>query len=203
MSEDVTPAPTRRLVPILAGLAIVIFVVVVMTSVRGSKPQANTTDGAFITGMVPHHQAAIEMARIARARATHASLRRLADTIVSEQENEIQFLEATHQQAFGSPIPPGGHGSLGLSDEAMGMTGDPAALQDARPFDRAFIDMMIGHHQGAIRMARVELARGSYPDAKDLARSVIKVQSAEIRELNGWRREWFGRSSPAGGVPSS
>jgi len=36
-------------------------------------------DQAFIDMMVPHHQAAVEMAKIAQQRATHEELRTLAD----------------------------------------------------------------------------------------------------------------------------
>jgi uncharacterized protein (DUF305 family) len=38
----------------------------------------------------------------------------------------------------------------------MGMT-DPRELANAKPFDRAFIDAMIPHHESAIEMADVAL----------------------------------------------
>lgn len=40
-----------------------------------------------------------------------------------------------------------------MTDAQLGMAGDMSALDGAQPFDRAFIDAMVPHHQGAIRMA--------------------------------------------------
>ena len=46
-----------------------------------------------------------------------------------------------------------------------------------------FLEMMIEHHQGAVAMARDELAKGTNPEAKKLAQAVIDGQSAEIAEM--------------------
>ncbi|WP_438938440.1 DUF305 domain-containing protein [Amycolatopsis orientalis] len=45
--------------------------------------------------------------------------------------------------------------------------------------------MMIRHHQGAVDMAKTELAKGSNADAKALAQKIIDAQEAEIREMQG------------------
>ena len=42
---------------------------------------------------------------------------------------------------------------------------------------------MIGHHQGAIEMARAELANGQNVDAKSLAQKIIDAQQAEIEQM--------------------
>ena len=194
----------RKWLGVAAAGVVIVFVVLVMTSVGGGGTAPNSIDGAFLTGMAPHHKAAIEMARIAETRADHREVRDLATKIASDQLQEIDQLNAVHQKAFGTPLPAaGGHGSLGLTAAQMGMEMDPSALRTAKPFDRAFIDMMVAHHQGAIRMARAELAQGSDPDTKGVARAVITAQSSEIQQMNRWRKAWFGQPSPAGGVPSS
>ena len=66
---------------------------------------------------------------------------------------------------------------------------------------RAFIDMMIPHHQGAVRMAHAELAKGKNPRLRALAQLIVKAQDREIREMNQWRTQWYGAASPAGGTP--
>lgn len=60
-------------------------------------------------------------------------------------------------------------------------------LETAKPFDRAFIDAMIVHHQGAIRMSQIELADGTDEQTKSLADEIIDAQSMEITEMNEWR----------------
>lgn len=75
-------------------------------------------------------------------------------------------------------------------------------LQSARPFDRAFIDMMIAHHAGAIRQARVESDEGENDQLVALSHRIVAAQSREIREMNAQRRQEFGARSPSGGVPA-
>ena len=59
----------------------------------------------------------------------------------------------------------------------MQMTGDP---------DHDFAMMMVGHHQTAIDMAKVELRGGSAPTIKAMARRIITAQEREIRQFKSW-----------------
>jgi hypothetical protein len=61
--------------------------------------------------------------------------------------------------------------------------------------------MMIPHHQGAIRMARIELEQGEDDELTELATAIIAAQSHEIEEMNSWREQWYGAPSPGGGAP--
>jgi uncharacterized protein (DUF305 family) len=162
---------------------------------------AAETDGAFMVEMTAHHQSAIEMAEIAEGRAEHTEVRRLAGNIITTQSDEIDQLEAIHQGLFAEPVAEGDHGTLGLEPHEAGMEMDESELETAKPFDRAFIDMMVPHHQGAIRMARIQLDQGQNPQLHDLAQAIIDAQSREIEEMNAWREQWYGAPSPAGGVP--
>ena len=102
---------------------------------------------------------------------------------------------------FGEPMGGMDHGTLGMDMDMMGMDVDVMSLEEARPFDRAFIDAMIAHHQGAIRMARVGLERGEDEEVEGLAEAIVDAQSREIEEMNEWRERWYGSPSPAGGIP--
>jgi len=58
----------------------------------GSIATAGDVDQAFAQGMIPHHEGAIAMARLAQDKASHTELRDLADEIVEAQEDEIEVL---------------------------------------------------------------------------------------------------------------
>jgi uncharacterized protein (DUF305 family) len=60
------------------------------------------------------------------------------------------------------------------------------------PLDRAFIDMMVPHHESAIAMAEIAQERAEHPELRQLADDVVAAQSAEISQLKDWRLEWFG-----------
>ena len=159
------------------------------------------TDGAFLVEMTAHHEAALEMAELAQAKAEHREVRDLANAIVESQTDEIEQMRQIHARMFEGSFEEADHGSLGLADHETGMDGAATQFESAQPFDRAFIDSMIPHHQGAVLMARTVLESGSDPEIAALANDIIEAQSREIDEMNSWREEWYGEPSPAGGVP--
>ena len=59
-----------------------------------SVPLTEDADRDFVTSMIPHHQGAIDMARIELAHGKDAKLRKLAQDIVAAQEKEIAFMKA-------------------------------------------------------------------------------------------------------------
>ncbi len=67
------------------------------------------------------------------------------------------------------------------------MSKDMAAVPMTGDADRNFAGMMVPHHQGAIEMARYELAHGKDPAMLKLARAVVAAQEKEIAEMKAWQ----------------
>ncbi len=192
---------TTRMRIIAGALFVALAAVVVVAITSGSDTaKADGVDRAFTGDMVPHHVSAVDMAEIAKQRSKRPEIQGLADDIIRTQQQEIDQLRGIDARLKEAGEP---KGKLGASAEMMGMSMDMDALKTAEPFDRAFIDMMLPHHQGAIRMSRIELDRGADGDAKKLAEQIIAAQTREIEEMNRWRKDWFGAASPAGGVPKA
>lgn len=91
--------------------------------------------------------------------------------------------------ACGSNVPPPEENSQGNPRGMAGMTMPPPTGNQ----DRDFARMMIVHHQGAIDMARQQVARGSDAEMRRLARDVIAAQQREIAELNAFLDRTGGR----------
>jgi uncharacterized protein (DUF305 family) len=140
----------------------------------------NGVDRAFVADMIPHHESAIEMAKIAQQRGESAFVKELADDIATSQSNEIATMRREDEALELAGVKPG---SLGVPGHMMGMDDDPATLKSADPFDEAFIKMMIPHHEGAIEMAKVELAKGEDPELKALAQDITDAQQREISDM--------------------
>ena len=195
----------RRWLGPLGGLAVAgAFVTFLLLSAQGTITVSQRDapfDQRFIDMMVPHHEAAIAMAEIARERATREELRTLADEIIDAQSAEIAQLRAWREAWFGSadtppmeamPMLPGVRmgGELMIGDR-MDMRDDVGQLRSAEPFDQAFVDAMIQHHGSAIDAAQSALRYASRDEIRQLAEAIIDAQSREIDQMREWRAAWY------------
>jgi uncharacterized protein (DUF305 family) len=147
------------------------------------------SDEAFIDAMVPHHQGAIAMAEVALKNAEHEEIKELSRNIVFTQQSEIEELKSIKQEEFGTSNVP-----MEMSPKqmrGMGMMMDPKRLSKREPFDEAFIDAMIPHHQSAIYMAQVASKQSKIPEIKELAGNIVSAQKREIEQMKQWRKQWY------------
>ena len=57
-------------------------------------------------------------------------------------------------------------------------------------FDKAFIEMMIDHHEGAVDMANVAKLNAKHAEIKKLSNDIISTQTKEIVEMKQWYQNW-------------
>jgi uncharacterized protein (DUF305 family) len=147
------------------------------------------SDERFIDAMVPHHQGAIEMARVALKNAEHEEILELSRNIISSQQAEIEELKSIKKEEYGTSNVP-----MEMSPEqmrGMGMMMDPQQLASQEPFDKAFIDAMIPHHQSAIEMAKVAYQESENDKIKELAQDIVSAQKEEIEQMKRRRQQWY------------
>ncbi|AIG80446.1 Hypothetical protein AJAP_38300 [Amycolatopsis japonica] len=169
----------------------------------GQQAGQNADDVAFAQQMIEHHSQALDMSKLVPSRSTNPQVIDLASRIEKAQDPEIQqmkaWLTAWGAGPAASSSMPMDHGSMSATPSAptsgmdhgsmsgMMTEAEMKELEQAKgtDFDKMWLGMMIRHHQGAVDMAKTELAKGSNADAKALAQKIIDAQEAEIREMQG------------------
>lgn len=145
----------------------------------------NDADITFAQGMIPHHEGAIEMSKLAQGRTSNPKVLDLAARIEKAQDPEIKTMTAW-LAAWGAPPASGEHDGHGSSAAGMMTAEEMEKLKQAKDadFDKLFLEGMVKHHQGAIDMSKTELQQGVNADAKKLAQQIIDAQQKEIDEMN-------------------
>lgn len=77
------------------------------------------------------------------------------------------------------------HGEMSMSkmtEQLKNKTGDD--------FDKAFVEMMISHHEGAVAMAELIPSRAKHDEVKKLGEAIISAQTKEIADMKQWQQDW-------------
>jgi uncharacterized protein (DUF305 family) len=140
-------------------------------------------DVRFMQGMIAHHAQAIHMSRMAEAHGASPRVLRLAEKIDQSQVAEIRIMQEW-LRAYGQVAPD--TSSWRTMTMAGMLTEAQLAELDAATgvaFDRAFLTLMIQHHDGALQMVKDLFATprsGQEVDVNVFANDVVTVQTAEI-----------------------
>jgi uncharacterized protein (DUF305 family) len=170
-------------------------------------------DAAFMARMIPHHEQAIAMARLAPTRAASPAVRTLAARTINAQEDEIAAMRRW-LEARGLPVPPEDALAGGASEPGHAAHAAPgmltpeelAGLERARgnDFDRLFLSLMIRHHEGAVVMVEELFATDGAaqdPSVFRIASDVQVDQRTEIQRMRAMLEELQGAPPPRGGGP--
>jgi uncharacterized protein (DUF305 family) len=144
-------------------------------------------DVHFMQGMIAHHAQAIYMSKLATSRGANPRLLKFANKIDQSQQAEIRLMQdwlvANKQTA------PDTSSWRHMTMPGMLTAEQLATLDAARgaDFDRQFLQLMIQHHQGALKMVADLFATplaGQDVDVSVFANDVVTVQTAEIDAMN-------------------
>ncbi len=166
-------------------------------SMMGNDQMAGQIDSHFIENMIPHHEDAITMANLALTRAEHQEIKTLSNNIIKSQSEEIDQMKQWYKSWFESEVP-NSNSSMGrgmgmmMNGGMMGNETDIKTLENAKPFDKEFIEQMIPHHQMAVMMAQMLSRSTNRPEMKQLAENIISAQTKEINQMREWYRAWYG-----------
>lgn len=163
-----------------------------------SDGMTGNIDRHFIEQMIPHHEDAITMAKLAQTSARRTEVKQLSQNIIYSQGKEINQMKVWYRDWFGKDVPQdtpvmGQHGMTQRSGMHMGMMGDASDIQkleQAEDFDRAFVGHMIPHHQMAVMMATMLKNSTQRPEMKKLADDIITAQNSEINQMRQWLASW-------------
>ena len=75
----------------------------VMHAAMASVPPTGNNDVDFVRLMLPHHQAAIDMAKTQLAYGQDPQMRRLAQEIITDQQSEIELMQLWLRQREAKP----------------------------------------------------------------------------------------------------
>lgn len=189
---------TPRLIAILTALAAALFLSSCSSTppaqehteepiITGESAGFNADDVAFATNMIPHHQQALELSALVPGRAADPELIELAERIAAAQQPEIETMKVFLVQWTEGSDAGGDHGGHSAPMQGMVDTATMSKLESlsGTEFDTLWLQSMIAHHQGAIEMAKAEIANGENADAKRLAQTIVDTQQAEIAQMKG------------------
>jgi len=194
-----SPTPivnASRRTTLAAALAILAVLIAGPATVRAQQSMSGHThitipagaiytvaDVEFMQGMIAHHAQAIHMSRMAEAHGANPRVLKLATKIDQSQVAEIRIMQEWLRHNGQSAPDTSSWRTMkmaGMLTEAQLKEMDSAK---GVAFDRAFLELMIQHHEGALQMVKDLFATpraGQEVDVNVFANDVVTVQTAEI-----------------------
>jgi uncharacterized protein (DUF305 family) len=135
--------------------------------------QFSSADIQFAEEMILHHEQAVLMSDIALTNSSSEEIISLAQEIKAAQAPEIEQMKNWQGVSASMHM---GHMMEGmLSDEQIQQLRD----SEGTTFDRLYLEGMIAHHQGAIKMAQM-VTGSANKEVAALAAAIIEAQEKEI-----------------------
>ena len=148
-------------------------------------------DVQFMQDMIPHHNQAVQMAELVADRTNRPELSDIAGRINVSQRDEIEFMQQWLRER-GEDVPdPSAHEAMHTTHKMAGMASPEQMAELARSegtdFDKLFLELMIRHHEGAVKMVDhlLDQPGSAYdPVLFQFTNDVTNDQTAEIERMN-------------------
>ena len=159
-------------------------------AVKLADSRFTADDVTFMRDMIHHHDQAVQMADMVKARTNLPELVAVAGRINASQADEIAFMQNWLRER-GESVPDASmHRGMDMKGTMIGMASpaDMAKLATLKgaDFDRLFLTLMIAHHDGALKMvdALVKKPGSAYdPVLYQFTTDVKNGQKAEINRM--------------------
>lgn len=155
---------------------------------RADEPAPNTGvaqfEIRFMENMIDHHQMAVMTAMMCQERSIHEELFLLCHEIAETQAAEIEEMQEWLADWYGIEYEP-------QMTQRMARQMEELAELEGAEFEIAFMEMMIEHHEGAIKEGRQCVKRAYHEELLDLCHDIIETQSMEIDLMESWLCDWY------------
>jgi uncharacterized protein (DUF305 family) len=146
----------------------------------------------YLSQMIPHHQEAIDTARIVLEQSNRPEMKEFAQDIIDVQSAEIEQMQAWLGEWYS------GQESTHDYTTMMRELNDVEADQ----LDQAFLEDMIMHHHMAVMMSRMLVNHGlvEHEAVRPFAEQIASSQMNEIHQMRAWLYEWYGTTGMMPGM---
>lgn len=149
-------------------------------------PLSGDVDVDFVRQMIPHHQAAVDMAKIQLHYGRDEKLKKFNAWVIFAQEQEIGLMNNWLIRRDNGVEVKNGHDYF---RDAMTIMHHGMMINYSGDADLDYVRGMIAHHQGAVDMASILIAEGNDPDLNRLANNIYSSQTYEI----AWMQRWLAK----------
>ena len=158
-------------------------------AIKLSKTSYSPDDVKFMQNMIPHHAQAVDMGVLVDERTNNEQIIEIAGRIKKSQDDEIAFMKRWLEERGEATEMT--HAHHHMDHKMMGMASEEQmaelAASKGTAFDRLFLELMIPHHEGAVRMVDdlLDKSGSAYdPVLYNFVNDIIADQEAEITRMD-------------------
>jgi uncharacterized protein (DUF305 family) len=162
----------------------------IMKTMKTEMEQApKTGDPAlnYLYQMIPHHEAAVQMAQNLLQYGTNQRIKQIAQKTIKEQTDEIAKMKELIEKIKRNPQVNEAQEAAYMNEFRQAYNAMVDAMDKVKPMgnvDKDFLQEMMPHHDGAISISRAILKYTNNQEVKSMAQNTIKKQTADRKVIN-------------------